>query len=218
LKPDKARYFSQEAFDDLPPADRARLTALVTEEIKTNRYDAGDDTLVLTVFQAEALEALTAYYTKLFVSGNEAMGLQSGIVTADEEGAGLTRFFFWLAWAAGTQRPDIDHTYTTNWPYDPLVGNHPVPGTVIWSIVSVVLLILGIATALYFYLRHIRYVHEPPQLVAEFAEPAPTASQKATLAYFLVAVRSSGLRIHRTGVGLATVADCRHAHLAGAGF
>ena len=188
LKPQDARYFPQEAFDDLPAADRARLTALVTEEIKTNRYDPGDDTLTLTAFQAEALEALTSYYTELFVSGNEAMGLQSGIVTSDQEGAGLTRFFFWLAWAAGTRRPDVAHTYTTNWPYDPLVGNHPVPGTVIWSIVSVVLLILGIATALFFYLRYIRYDHETPQLVTDFVEPVPTASQKATLAYFLVAV------------------------------
>ena len=100
LEPDRARYFSQEAFDDLPAPERARLTALVTEEIKTNRYDAGDGTLTLTAFQA-----LTAYYSELFASGNEAMGLQSGIVRSDADGLGLTRFFFWLAWAAGTQRP-----------------------------------------------------------------------------------------------------------------
>lgn len=201
LKPDEARYFSQEAFDDLPAPERARLTALVTEEIKTNRYDPGDGTLTLTAFQAEAFQALTAYYSELFASGNEAMGLQSGIVRSDAEGLGMTRFFFWLAWAAGTQRPDAGHTYTTNWPFDPLVGNHPVAGTVIWSIVSVVLLILAIATALFFYLRYVRYDKEPPQLVTEFAEPAPTPSQKATLAYFLVAVILFVLQI---GLGAVT--------------
>lgn len=95
LGPDEARYFSQEAFDDLPAPERARLTALVTEEIKTNRYDAGDGTLTLTAFQAEAFQALTAYYSALFTSGNEAMGLQSGIVRSEAEGLGLTRFFFW---------------------------------------------------------------------------------------------------------------------------
>lgn len=39
-------------------------------------------------------------------------------------------------WAAGTNRPDREVTYTLNWPYDPLVGNKAVPEAIIWSIVS----------------------------------------------------------------------------------
>ena len=43
--------------------------------------------------------------------------------------AALTAFFFWTAWAAGTERPGATHTYTNNWPYEPLVGNAPTSGT-----------------------------------------------------------------------------------------
>ncbi len=64
------------------------------------------------------------------------MGLQPLIVTNEEEGKNVSAFFSWLAWAAGTLRPNSDYTYTSNWPYDPLVGNNPLPDSVIWSIVS----------------------------------------------------------------------------------
>ncbi|MFH0728304.1 MAG: nitric-oxide reductase large subunit [Pseudomonadota bacterium] len=201
ITPDKAASFSQQTFDALSSPDRAGLTARVTDEVKTNRYDPKTGTLTLTAYQAEAFKAMTDYYGRLFTNGNESMGLQSGIVKSNEEGRQLTSFFFWLAWAAGTLRPDTDHTYTTNWPFDPLVGNHPIPGTVIWSIVSVILLILGIALSLFFYLRYIRYDKEPPVLVTEFADPKPTASQKITLAYFLVAVL---LFILQIGLGAVT--------------
>jgi len=183
-----ARRFTQPEFDDLPATERARLTGRVAEEIKTNRYNPAEDVLTLTPHQADAFKVLQDYYTQLFVNGHERMGLQSEIVKTPDEGFRLTSFFAWLAWAAGTQRPDADHTYTANWPYDPLVGNHPVPDALIWSIVSVVLLIFGIAAALFYYLRYIREDDYETQLVTEFGEPDPTPSQKATLAYFLTAV------------------------------
>lgn len=124
LDAEQASAFTQEDFTRLPSADQARLQALVTQEIKTNRYDPGSRVLTMTQFQAEAFAALSAYYTELFQKGNDRMGLQPGIVRTAEEGRNVATFF-WLAWSAGTNRPDAGHTYTTNWPYDPLVGNTP---------------------------------------------------------------------------------------------
>jgi AcrR family transcriptional regulator len=49
---------------DLPT--RARISALVTEEIKTNRYDAASGNLTLTAYQAEAHASLVRYYTDLY--------------------------------------------------------------------------------------------------------------------------------------------------------
>jgi len=184
----EARYYTQEIFDELPAPERARLTGIITEEIKTNRYDPSTGILTFTPFQAEAFHALQDYYSQLFITGNERMGIQSEIVNTAEEGFRLTGFFSWLSWAAGTLRPDTDYTYTTNWPYDPLVGNVPVPDALVWSIISVVLLILGIAAALFYYLRYIRSDPYEAELVIDFPEPQPTSSQKATLAFFLVAV------------------------------
>jgi len=201
LDPEQAGRFTQEDFDALDNVTRARLSALVREEIRNNRYDASSGRLVFTPYQAEAYQALTAYYTKLFQSGNERMGLQPGIVKTADQGRQVTSFFAWLAWAAGTQRPDKPYTYTSNWPYDPLVGNAPLPGAVIWSIVSVIILILMIAVALFLYLRYIREEDYESKLVKDFPEPEPTASQKMTLPYFLVAVV---LFVAQIGLGAVT--------------
>ena len=184
---EEAAHFTQTDFDAIDKPTQARLSAEVATEAKINRYNAGTDSLVFIRYQAEAYRALVRYYTDLFKNGNEAMGLQPGIVRTDEQGAQVAAFFSWLAWSAGTLRPDKDYTYTSNWPYDPLVGNRPLPDTLIWSIVSVILLILFIALMMFTYLR---YVHEADYSACEilpFTEPDPTPSQKATLAFFLVA-------------------------------
>ena len=201
VTPEKAGSFSQADFDGLKPEVRASIGAQVREEIKTNRYDTRTGVLTLTSYQAEAFNTLKEYYTSLFIHGNERMGIQKEIITAPGEGFKLSSFFAWLAWAAGTLRPNADYTYTSNWPFDPLVGNEPIPGMLIWSIVSVILLILGIAAALFVYLRHIRQDDYDTQLILDFPEPAPTGSQKATLAYFVVAIL---LFVIQIGMGAVT--------------
>ncbi len=199
--PAEAAAFTQDDHMKLDAPTRARISALVTEEIKTNRYDAASGTLTLTAFQAEAHASLVRYYTDLFERGNERMGLQSGIVKSDEDGRQVASFFAWLAWAAGTNRPDGTHTYTSNWPFDPLVGNRPLPGALIWSIVSVILLLLGIAGAIFLYQRYIREEDYRAPAVAELPDPRPSASQKATLAYFFTAV---ALFVLQVGLGSLT--------------
>lgn len=194
----QAESFSQQDFESLDQVTRAKLSALVQQEVKTNRFDPESKTLIFTPHQADAFKSLTTYYTQLFQNGNERMGLQPGIVRTAEEGRIITAFFAWLAWAAGTNRLDKDYTYTTNWPYDPLVGNQPVPDALIWSILSVILLILAIAVVLFVYLRYLRDQDYEAKLLVDFKEPTPTASQKATLPYFLVA---SLLLIAQIGLG-----------------
>ncbi|HEX9290525.1 MAG TPA: nitric-oxide reductase large subunit [Anaeromyxobacteraceae bacterium] len=186
LAPDAARAFSQADLDALEAGEKGRITALVGEELHRNRYDAATDTLTLSRGQAAAVPALAAYYTELWGQGSDAMSIPKGVVKTAEQGRQLSAFFFWTAWAAGTNRPGETHTYTANWPFDPLVGNGPLPSALVWSIASVVLLILGIGLAIYLYMRN-RDEDEAPKFVP-LSEPKPTASQRATLPYFLVAL------------------------------
>jgi len=189
LSPEKAGRFTQTDYEALDPVERARLKILVGREIKTNRYDPRNGILHFTEFQAEAFHALRAYYTRLFSEGDDRISLQPGIVQTEDQGRRISGFFAWLAWSAGTLRPDAPHTYTSNWPYDPLVGNEPLPDSLIWSIVSVILLIFGIAAALFVYQRYIgQSGYDASRLRMEFAEPAPTPSQKVTLIYFFTAI------------------------------
>ncbi len=200
LETEKARAFTQGDFDALEAVKKAELGAIVASELRKNRYDASKGELVYTARQAEAFRHLQQYYTDLFVKGNDRMGLQPGIARNERDGFLISSFFSWLAWAAVTERPGRNVTYTTNWPYDPLVGNHPTPDMVIWSIVSVILLILALGAVLFFYTRYIRedeYEAKPVPL----AEPSPTASQKELVLYFIAAAL---LFIAQIGTGSAT--------------
>lgn len=189
LPVERATSFAQGDFDALTEVQKAQTGAQVAQELKQNRYDASQNELLLTVNEADAFASLSRYYTDLFRNGNSRMGLQPGIVTNDSDGHALTSFFAWLAWAAVTNRPNQTVTYTSNWPYDPLVGNGPVAGALIWSIVSVVLLILILGVGIYLYARFMREEdYGAGQLVKTLAEPTPTSSQKATLAFFTVAM------------------------------
>ncbi len=183
-----AARFTQKEFDALDDVEKAKLRAMVIRELKPNRYVPETGELVYTTFQAEAFAHLVRYYTGLFRDGNESMGLQAGIVRDEREGRIITSFFSWLAWAAVTNRPGAEHTYTTNWPYDPLVGNEPVADALIWSIVSVVLLIFAVGVVIFLYHRYFREDDYDSPGLADLAEPRPSPSQKAVLPYFIAAM------------------------------
>ncbi len=182
----EAAAFTQKDLEAAEVGERGRIEARVAAELKFNRYEAASDTLVLSPGQQAAFPALVGYYTELFSRGNDAMSIPAGVVSSPEDGRKLTAFFTWTAWAAMTARPGETFSYTANWPYDPLVGNQPLPSALIWSIVSVVLLILGIGLAIIWYLRQ-RDEGEPARL-QPLQEPNPTPSQRAALPYFLVAL------------------------------
>jgi nitric oxide reductase subunit B len=188
LAPDSAAAFTQADLTALPAGERGRVQAEVAEELRRNRYDPATDTLTLSPGQAAALPALVAYYTHLFRDGSDAMSIPAGFVTDRTDARALTTFFFWTAWAAGTNRPGETFTYTANFPHDPLVGNEPLPSALVWSIASVVLLVLGVAIAIFAYLRMRAKDPDEPVGIAPFQEPRPTPSQRAALPYFAVAV------------------------------
>ena len=68
----------------------------------------------------------------------------------------LTAFIWWSAWAAVTERPGKDITYTNNWPHEPLVGNTPPAHLLMWTVFSVLFLIAGIALLGWHHARHQR--------------------------------------------------------------
>ena len=42
-------------------------------------------------------------------------------------------------------------TYTNNWPHEPLIGNVPTSGAVLWSVISFVGLLAGIGGLVWWY-------------------------------------------------------------------
>ena len=99
----------------------------------------------------------------------------------------MATFFWWTAWAASTDRPGQDVTYTQNWPHEELIGNRPTGGTIVWSVISFVLLLAGIGGMVWYFASQ---DHEPSTGIVPRRDPLlglhPTPSQKATVKYFFV--------------------------------
>ncbi|MCP3916344.1 MAG: nitric-oxide reductase large subunit [bacterium] len=193
---------------ELPVGAVAALEARVASELRTNRFDAASDTLVVSEDRARAMRAVAAHYDGLFGGAPALSGLREDYALAEEaipdpeRREKLTAFFFWTSWASTTERPDAAVTYTNNWPHEPLVQNRPSAANVVWSIVSVVLLLAGIG-ALVAYEAFQRKASGPvePPASDPLRRIAPTPSMRAVGKYCAVVV---GLFVVQVLLGAVT--------------
>ncbi len=159
-------YYAQELhgkpFADLTADQRAGVEARVKEDLKTNRYDEASDTLTLTAAQVAGIEAVRTHYRKVFTEGRPEASLPPGMIKEEDlpatgrayvaEGDQLRQiadFFAWTAWLSTAKRPGQPYSYTNNWPYAPESGNEATYGALLWSAISVTLLIAGLAVILW---------------------------------------------------------------------
>lgn len=145
---------AQESFGkpyaELNGAQQNSLQYELKTTYRTNTYDSASDKVVVSKRRAQAIQKTTAYYASLFSaepelrSTRKSFAMKEDTLPDPERRARLTEFFFWTAWAASTERTTGSATYTNNWPHEPLIGNKPTAENIIWSIVSVILLIAGV--------------------------------------------------------------------------
>ena len=140
----------QKPFAQLDAAGQAVLRDRLKTEYRTNTYDAATDTATVSTLRADAIALTAAYYDQLFSDApalqksREHFAMKENTLPSAERRAQMAGFFFWTAWAAATQRPGQQATYTNNWPHEPLIGNVPSGENIVWSVASVVLLLAGI--------------------------------------------------------------------------
>lgn len=126
----------------------AAVYAQTAVELKTNHYDAASATLQLTMPETAAYRRQIAYWTDYFLDPARNGGLKRGLISDPTELHQFTAFVTWTAWSSVTNRPGENYSYTNNFPYDPSVGNTPIPGALVWSALSLIALLAGIATVL----------------------------------------------------------------------
>lgn len=175
------------AFETLNNEEQAQLTARLTDLMHTNTYNATTGTIVVDPIRHEAFQANLAHYTEVFSGGNAAYAIQAGAVSDPDRLHKLSAFFFWTAWAASTDRPGDTSTFTNNWPHEPLIGNRPTGDTIVWTGVSIIMLLAGISAMAWWYAskRSEEEDAAPPES-DPLALWEATPSQKATIKYFWV--------------------------------
>ncbi len=172
----------------LNPTQAAAVQAEVAVSLKTNRYDAATGVLPFTAAQTATFEQEIAHWTDYFHDPARNGGLKADLITDPTELRQFTAFVTWAAWASVAARPGDAYSYTNNFPYDPSVGNLPIPGALLWSALSLLVFLAGIATVLlafgkFDYLGWITRGHRvKPQMLPGRSSPG----QNALVKFFVV--------------------------------
>ncbi len=175
---------------NLSAAEAAAVQAQVASLLKQNRYDPSTRILTFTDIEASSFTAQVGKWTGYFTTPGGDAGLQANLISNPEELRQLTAFFAWTAWASVADRPGKPYSYTNNFPYDPQVGNLATTDTLLWSALSVVGLLGGLALVLFLFGRwdflgwkagKEEHIHPKPIKMGE-----ATPGQRSVIKYFLV--------------------------------
>ena len=189
------RDFNQK-YNALDVEKKAAIKARLIKDIKTNTYNSATKTIIISKERVAAINNNIEHFSKIFSNGNERYAIPEGALTDEAKLKQLNAFFFWTSWAASTNRPEKDYTYTSNWPHEPLIDNNITDSSIIWSGLSIVLLLVFIGILTFYYLRN----HEKGESLTKpdsdpLANMTLAKSQKAVLKYFFVISLLIGLQV-----------------------
>jgi nitric oxide reductase subunit B len=184
----RATEFTKKALTESGTQDP---TVKNVEEWRTNRYNESTKVLTFTANQAAAFDDVQRYYAGFFGEDSTRHGLKPKVVTDPAQIHQLTAFFAWTAWASAAERPGHSYSYTNNWPMEPRVDNGPTADMLVWSGLSLVVLIGGTGILFAIYGRWSRKIgwhsEEAPSIA--FRQPGTvglTPAQRATAWFFFV--------------------------------
>ncbi|MDE3197431.1 MAG: nitric-oxide reductase large subunit, partial [Acidobacteriota bacterium] len=199
------------AYGKLPAEQQAALQGRLEQMYRRNTYDAAANTITIDPVRARAFEATLSHYADVFMKGHPAYAIPAGTVSTPERMREFGSFIFWTAWAAAANRVGDHVSYTHNWPYEPLVGNRPTGESVIWTGVSIIMLLAGICAMVWWYASQKERPREPVPAHDPLRGWQSTPSQRATLKYFWAV---SALIVAQILMGMVTA----HYGVEGGGF
>lgn len=182
-------------YASLDTPSKAALRAQLTEDFRKNTYDTKTGDLVISDRRAQAIAEVESHYRSLFGDDSSldklrnAYAIPPNAVPDLERRKDLGAFFFWAAWACGTERVGEKVTYTQNWPAEDLIDNRPTGQLVVWSVISFVLLLAGVGGLAWYNAVQQHKDHGDESAVPK-EDPLrllrATPSMQATLKYFWV--------------------------------
>lgn len=174
-------------YDAATSEQQAVLRQRLQDMLRKNTYDEATGKITIDPLRAKAFEDNLKHYSDIFANGNKDYAIQKNAQSDPAKLRSLTSFFFWTAWASAANRPNNTISYTSNFPSEPLVGNVPTSSAIVWTGVSVIMLIAGLGAMVWFYAgwRKEAEDSDTPDSDPLIGETL-TLSQKATVKYFIV--------------------------------
>jgi nitric oxide reductase subunit B len=172
----------------LDESQRALVDSRVAIFLKENRYDPASKQLTFIDAEKDSFQKQLTFWTDYFKHPITNSGLPNNYINDPKEIRQLTAFFAWTAWASVANRPGKLFSYTNNFPYDPTVGNRLTSDAVLWSALSVAMLLAGLAIVLFTFGRfdYLGWKGGPQGIHPHMLAGEATAGQKATTKYFLI--------------------------------
>ena len=172
----------------LDESQRAQVDARVAILLKENRYDPASKQLTFIDAEKDSFQRQLTVWTDYFKHPISNSGLPDNYIDDPEEIHQLTAFFAWTAWASVANRPDKSYSYTNNFPYDPMVGNLLTSDAVLWSALSVAMLLAGLACVLVVFGKfdYLGWKGGPEGIYPQMLAGEATEGQKATIKYFVI--------------------------------
>lgn len=192
---------------------QSQLQARLAAMMRANTYNESTGIITIDPVRVDAFWDNARHYSDIFKNGNEDYAIKKNAQPDSLKLVQLSAFFWWSSWAASTNRPNDDITYTSNWPHEKLVNNTPTGDTVVWTGVSIIMLLAGIGAMS---MMHVKRDHNAEKDI-EVSNIDPllggiaTPSQKATIKYFFVV---AGLFLLQIIMGIITA----HYGVEGEGF
>jgi nitric oxide reductase subunit B len=179
-----ARERGASSFENLDDDGQVAVRA----RVKTELDEASGPTAQYSPAEVDAHRHIRQQYVDRYYEGDADRGIPSRFVDTKVQARRIADFALWTAWIAHADRPGANHSYTNDWPYVPGAGNRPTSQSLLWSSVSVILLVAGGGIAV--------WAHQALDLAEPATEkidvPTPdnlsiTPSQRATARYVPVA-------------------------------
>jgi nitric oxide reductase subunit B len=200
-------YYARERHDaeyaDLEPAEQGAIDRLVEDELEEG-YTDGQETIEYSAAELHAHQQIREEYVQRYHEGALDRGVPADFIDSEEAARQFADFALWTAWISHTDRPGSDSSFTNEWPYNPAAGNTPTGSTMIWSVISMVLLVGAVGIGVFLY----KSVELPEPKVDGIEIPPPdeinlTPSQRAATRFiplagllFTVQVLLGGLLAH----------------------
>jgi nitric oxide reductase subunit B len=200
-------FYAQErhdsAYSDLSPPEQASVDSLVQTDLE-ERLSQDTDAIRYSSAEVYAHERVQEVYVERYHEGAPERGLPADFVESPDDARRFADFALWTAWISHTDRAGSEQSFTNNWPYQPAAGNNPTGGTMIWSVISMVLLVGAVGMGVWLY----KSVQLPEPKIRDLQIPSPdeislTPSQRAATrfiplaaALFLAQVLLGGLLAH----------------------
>lgn len=191
-------------YAQLTDEQQTAVAAMAASTLRINRYDAATGSLRLSAPEAQAYRQQQRHWTEYFQHPETNGGLKPDLITDPAQLRDFTAFVTWAAWASVTTRPGTTHSYTNNFPFDITVGNVPTSGALLWSALSLIVLLVGIGVVLLAFGKfdYLGWVDRGAKMEVKLMPPGQASAGQKALLKFMVVV--AALFLMQTLVGGAT--------------